>query len=77
MNSLSWWEVGPKNRWEMGGWLPKQVGHGSLRPLPYPLTNTAHLTDNKPSNLSHIELQFQHNVNLPLVQRQHDVHPTK
>ena len=53
MDSLSWCEVGPRNRWEMGGWLPKQMGHGSLRPLPYPLINTAHLTDNEPSNLSH------------------------
>ena len=26
------WEVGPKNRCEMGGWPPKQVGNGNLAP---------------------------------------------
>ena len=28
-----WWEVGLK-RWETGGWSPKQVVDGRLRPLP-------------------------------------------
>ena len=26
------WEVGPTNRWEMGGWSHKQVGDGRLVP---------------------------------------------
>ena len=26
------WEIGPQNRWKMGGWLTKQVGDGSLAP---------------------------------------------